>query len=74
MPKANYAEDSKLIMDCLERLEDTDKSQASAINLINTNIAVLKVKVGLWGAMGGAIGSAVLVAIIEVALHFLGAK
>jgi len=43
----------------LERLSGQIEGCAKAINKIHVEIAVLKVKSGIWGAMGGAIPIAI---------------
>lgn len=62
MPPQNsngWSEWSRHVLAELERLDDNIKELTVAVNSLVTEVAMLKVKAGIWGAIGGAIPVAV---------------
>lgn len=51
----NWSEYKRLVLSELKRLHDTIEGIEKAIGKINTEIATLKAKAGIWGAIGASI-------------------
>ncbi len=54
---------SKYVLKELERLNTCIEGQKDKLNRISIDIARLKVKSGMWGAIGGAIPICILLAV-----------
>lgn len=59
-----WKEWSKYVLKELERLNTCYASTDRRLQQISVDIAMLKVKAGLWGAMGGALPVAITLAVI----------
>jgi len=59
MPKDDWNEWSKFVLNELKRLNEGQAALQKDINSIKTDIALLKLKSGIWGLAGGAIPVAI---------------
>ena len=65
-PEGNrWNEYEKLVLDKLDTLEAGQKETRDGMASLRTDMAVLKTKAGLWGALAGAVPAGIL-----LALHF----
>ncbi len=62
-----WSEYQKLVLSELERLSDWLESAEKRINELRLEVAILKVKSGIWGLMGGLI-PVLIYLVIEVVL------
>ena len=65
----DWNEYQRLVMSKLESLEMGQKDTRTEVGNLRTDMAVLKVKSGLWGALAGSIPAAIL-----LMLHFFTGK
>lgn len=66
MPPNSWAEWSKFVLKELERLNSCYKDLDAKVGNIAVDIAMLKVKAGLWGLIGGAIPVLLMVGYIII--------
>jgi len=55
-----WNEYEKLVLDKLDKLEQGHGELRAAVASIKTDLAVQKVKAGMWGALAGAVPAAVM--------------
>ncbi len=55
----------RLVVDTLERLERKTEDLKKSVDVANINIAMLKVKAGVWGALSGLMTAAAAVLIAK---------
>jgi len=62
MPRKSngWSSDRKVVLYQLKELQDDSKDHGSILTLIREDIAMLKVKSGVWGLLGGSIPVAIL--------------
>ena len=68
-PKLQASEDgwdqwAKYVLKELERLNVNYETLRKEVGKVHTEIATLKVKAGVWGTVGGAIGAAIPVLVM----------
>jgi hypothetical protein len=54
----------RLVMDSLGGIDERLSAIEARLNDLQTSVTVLKVKVGLWSALGGSIGGAIVGAVV----------
>lgn len=63
MAEDSWTRDQKLVMHELKRLNDISEKMDGKIDAMSTKLARLEVKSSLWGAISGAVTSAVAIGI-----------
>ena len=62
-PQGDWSEYQRLVMSKLESLDEGQKETRSEVGKLRTQMEVLKVKAGLWGALAGTVPAVIAVLI-----------